>query len=88
MILRPHIYLRFPSYRLHLLLYSLFALKRDEFAECFIPTPVCYLYTYYQRITLFTGLDGSYVADAGNPNNTLVLIAANCFPLVFLFWLS
>lgn len=48
------------------------------FAKCFIPTPVCYLYTYYQRITIFTGLDGSYVADVGNPNNAFVLIFANC----------
>lgn len=55
------------------------------FAECFTPTPVCYLYTYCQRITIITGLDGSHVADVGNPNNAFVLIAANCFPLIFTF---
>lgn len=55
------------------------------FAKCFIPTPVCYLYTYYQRITIFTGLDGSYVADVGNPNNAFVLIFANCSLNYFYF---
>lgn len=35
------------------------------------------------RITVITGLDGSYVADAGYPNNTLVLIAATVSLLFF-----